>query len=234
MEGDTLINFSSYSALYNTQYLVSRWVSYKLTRENLIQNNRPCEKEVVNNYKIGVLPDKDAFKFHNYITGHLIPINNLCYSYKSNQEGNFITNLTPQDSTFNKSLWRRLEIFTDSLTKFFDTVYITTGCIFDKNIKRTKHNIAIPNYYFKVILGFHNDIPRTIAFLMSNKNCLNPINDFIEPLETIQNISGLEFFSCFDNNKSSLIVEEKSLEFWRHHFQDILTRKPKNQNPTVE
>jgi hypothetical protein len=61
MDGDILVHHTGYSALYNTNYKVSRWIGYKLKKEHLGVENLKTKKN--HTLQILILVNRRILKF---------------------------------------------------------------------------------------------------------------------------------------------------------------------------
>jgi len=118
------------------------------------------------------------FKGTGYDRGHLAAAANHRKSPTVLQETFLLSNICPQHPGLNRKLWKRLEIYTRSLAKHFNAVYVCSGPLYLPKQKDDKlvveyqllgtHHIAVPTHFFKIILmesqdwletfNFHNNI----------------------------------------------------------------------------
>lgn len=214
MEGDTLVHYTGYSALYNKKYWVSRWTSYKLDK---IRLNQLYIKETIPKKDMGIhFPDSmndNPFLEDPFHTGHLVPFRHMNYSDESWFEVNYFSNLTPQNKKLNEGKWKTLENKTSVLAKKFDSVFIITGPIFNKKIKRTAFGVAIPDRYFKVILLKAGDRFYAIGFEFHNKKCSKKLIKYSKSISKIEKLTGLTFFNDLKISYLDELKKDDKFEF---------------------
>jgi endonuclease G len=65
-----------------------------------------------------------------YDRGHLVPAADILGSQEAMNQTFYLSNMSPQDPSFNRGYWALFEKFVRSLRNHFDDVYIVTGPLF--------------------------------------------------------------------------------------------------------
>ena len=91
----------------------------------------------------------------------------------------YMTNIGVQYSNFNRGLWKELENYERTLTIQNDSIYSTTGLVFDKITA-----FAVPFYFFKIIYYFKENKWQNECYLMQNK--IYSIRQNIQDFKTTQ------------------------------------------------
>jgi|GEM_PF-4080471 len=228
MEGDTLVHHKGYSALFNTNYKVSRWIAYTLKKEHLGFDKCENPKDFKADPKIIMQNEihiddfvKNEFSLENYEIGHLAKYCHLNYDNIVRREANYFTNLTPQNSNNNRSLWNKAEKFTERVVDSFNDVNIINGCIFD-SIPNIKSNvIPKPDKYFMILQVKYKNDYNYIAFIIPNEE--NEVSFFLDDFRTsiyeIENKTKLYFFPNVDKKIQEKIKSEKNSNFWDDFFR---------------
>ena len=102
-----------------------------------------------------------------------------------------MANMSPQHCRFNRGVWLSLEHLSRAWAKKYNSVYITSGAIFDKNddgnrdldseanrmeSRNGKSRVAVPTDYYKVMLRQTADGQwHSIAFLLPHNNNKNGV-----------------------------------------------------------
>jgi endonuclease G len=71
----------------------------------------------------------------------------------------------------------------------------------DKKIGTEK--VSVPRYFYKIVLAKSANEHKAIAFLVPNEDSDNSIYDFVVPIETLEKMTGIDFFPNLKNLKSS-------------------------------
>jgi len=84
-----------------------------------------------------------------YDRGHLAPDDDFRFDSIAQAESMLYTNAAPQVKSFNRGLWRMVENYTRKVALQYDSVFVTTGCIYsDKKLGK----LSIPDYYYKILV----------------------------------------------------------------------------------
>ena len=96
--------------------------------------------------------DSDAFNT-SWNRGHLCPSHAMSHTSFSKHTTYTMANVAPQEGYFNQHPWQELEQSVFDWIKDHKALYIITGVAYKDRSKarRTFDNIAVPDYYFKVV-----------------------------------------------------------------------------------
>ena len=119
------------------------------------------------------------------------------------------TNMTPQNYRFNGEIWASLESKVRGYAKTADTLYVVTGCLFDKSVRTSGNSsgfyVKIPTHYFKALLYRGQSTYATQGFMaagfllphdegIADKNCL----DYICTIDQLEKDTGIDFFPALE------------------------------------
>ena len=189
------ISHSAFSLGYSEEHEQAAWVSYLLSR--LHQKN---SFERRNNFKEDpLLPTGSAssadYTNSGYDRGHLAPAGDLDFRKEALAESFYMSNVSPQHPSFNRGGWRVLEEQVRLWASREDSLLLVTGPVLQPGLKRIGENkVSIPNYFFKIILDARPPEIKMIGFLMPNRSIRKNLVDYVVPLDSIEEISGLDFF----------------------------------------
>ena len=111
-----------------------------------------------------------------YDRGHLSPAGNYIENQVEMDESFYMSNISPQDPSFNRGIWKRLENYERELAVEKDTIYVITGGILKGDLKTIGDNeVAVPEYFFKI---FYND-SFILCFLIKNEKSSVSIISFL-------------------------------------------------------
>ena len=158
----------------------------------------------------------DGFGFDR---GHLAPSADFRWSATALSESYFYSNMTPQRPEFNRESWAELEGLlrkvVDQEKKMF---YILTGPVLNDSlpvIERSVDQLRIPEYYYKIIVDLSDSTPRGMAFLMPNKKCENRLSSYVVTIDSIEKITGLDFFPQIDDQLEEKIESHSDFNAWK-------------------
>lgn len=151
-------------------------------------------------------------------------------------QGSRMSNIAPQHAkTINRSpgLWFQLErwIQDDLVVANNKEVWVYAGCIvFDtRNIEGVGKNdsIVVPNMFYKVVIMESQDQnkPHVLAFLFPhfrNKDDLkeNSIHGYLVPIDYIEAITGLDFFSKIDEADQKEFESKVVIDSWEQYIDN--------------
>ncbi len=188
-----VINHDAYSFSYAEPYEQAEWVAYTLTKDDL--SNRDFKRPLFTE-------DKDVksgsaswrnYKQSGYDKGHLCPAGDRKKNYKMFEETFLTSNIAPQLHHFNDGVWNRLEQKVRYWATKYDGLYVVTGGVLSENLKTIgKENVAVPNYFYKVLMTKKGD--KMIGFLVPHAVSDRPLYEFVVDVDTIEKLTGIDFF----------------------------------------
>ncbi len=96
----------------------------------------------------------------------------------------FTSNISPQEHDFNSGIWNRIEQKTRYWAEKYNDIYVVTGGILkDSDKKIGTEKVAVPKYFYKIILAKSGKEHKAIAFLIPNEDSDKSLYDFVVPLK---------------------------------------------------
>lgn len=161
-----------------------------------------------------------------YDKGHMCSSGERTQSREMNEQTFFYSNMSPQKSDLNQGIWNQLELFERTWAqKAGDTLYICCGGAITNNqpIIRYSNDLAIPKYYFKVILRKRGaNTWNAIGFWFENKDYsdrdkayfLSQLNTLMKSVDEIEALTGLDFFYALPADIQTRVEAEKNKGDW--------------------
>lgn len=212
-EGE-IIRHKYYTLSYNEDHEQATWVHYKLD-PNFLKGTTPR----INSFK----PDpyvstKSAelsdYKRSGYDRGHLAPAGDMIYCRESMIESFYMSNMSPQDPSFNRGIWRKLEETIREWGKRSQIFISTAGVLNIENLGSIGGNkVTIPAKYYKVIYSSKNN--SMIGFLLPNRGSSDEIKSFVVSVDSIELITGIDFFHELPDEIENRLESKINLEDWR-------------------
>lgn len=138
--------------------------------------------------------------------GHQIPSADRLATRAANVSTFVPTNMTPQEYNFNAGIWANLEGRVRNYASQSDTLYVVTGCLFEKSQRTSGNNsgfyVKVPTHYFKALLyKGSNSATVTDGYMaagfilphdasIANGNCM----DYICSISELEEQTGIDFF----------------------------------------
>jgi endonuclease G len=226
---------------FDCEYKMAAWTFHILSPDSIFERNKRTNNfNMDNSISCGTAKETDYFlktenednkvkyKSMGFDRGHLVPSADLCWSLEAMRETYYYSNITPQRPEFNQKSWASLESLVRTIVdEENNPLYILTGPVLNRALEvnyESENKIKIPNFHYKIIVDLSMDHPRGMAFLMPNKKCDLPPSNYVVSIDSIERLTGLDFFSLI-NDTLELKIESKS---------DFFAWKIKSSNHNVE
>jgi endonuclease G, mitochondrial len=222
IENEIRINKAGYSISYNCHFNIANWVAWELTAEE----TKPKVRRK-NHFKPD--PELDSCRVmpgdyarSGFDKGHLAPSADMCWSLQAMEESFYMTNMAPQKPRFNRGIWKRLEDQTRDWAVENNSVYIVTGPILREGLPTIGHNlISVPEFFYRVIVVVREPEVKGIAFIMANKRLTGALTDFAVSIDSVETLSGIDFFSSFPDGLEVNIEQSFNPADWLWNGKEL-------------
>lgn len=212
---DDIIKYKAFSLSYNEEYEQAEWVAYVLTcsetkgKIKRTDNFREDERIMT-----GSASDHD-YKRSGYDRGHLMPAADNSWDLTAMKESFLYSNMSPQEPSFNRGIWKELEEQVRDWACTFDSIYVVTGPIFTDNMKRIGPNkVAVPPYYFKALLYYSSNKTEAIAFILPNEKNNKEIYQYVVTIDSLESQINFDLFYKLNDEFENAIESRYNLNFW--------------------
>lgn len=226
--GDSVM---TYCLQYDAQKYHSKWVAFRfdgITAKKVVGRSGEFQDDpaLTTDLYIG------SNSYWGYDRGHLCASEDRVYSTQANSNTFYMSNMSPQISSFNQGYWVTLEGQIQKLGRdrtFCDTLYVVKGgTIRDGQIKTyverpNGKNVAVPKYYFVALLKVKNNQYSSIGFWLEHKEVnysyekQAPLSVFKETVVTIDDLeqkTGFDFFHNLPDNIETPVEKLKEPAAW--------------------
>ncbi len=136
-------------------------------------------------------------------------------SEQANRESFLMSNMSPQLPSFNRGIWADLESWVRDQAELHNTVYVVTGAVFVNSLGTLGSNeVTIPGYFYKALLRFDGTKAKTIGFLLPHVGATGRIEDYVVPVNTIETLTGLDFYPELSNSVENRVESQYALRKW--------------------
>ena len=158
-----------------------------------------------------------AYDGFGYDRGHLAPSADFRWSAKALAESFYYSNMSPQKPDFNRLSWAKLEdLFRAYVDLYQAELIVTTGPILSDKLPKMERainkNLSIPEYYFKAVVDLKNK--RAIGFIMPNKLCELPLENYAVSVDSIESVTQLNLFSGIVDSTQTRIETQTDFLPW--------------------
>jgi endonuclease G, mitochondrial len=212
--GET-INHTAISLSYDEENEQAYWVSYRLTADMLGGSNKRSNKFKEDPKVSTQSASPTDYRLSGYDRGHLAPAGDFTTSGTAMEESFYMSNMSPQVPAFNRGIWKKLEDQVRYWAKANEEIYIICGpVVTEKELTLGQNKVAVPQYFYKVVLDIHPPEYKAIAFLLKNEKSSRPLLDFAITVDSLERFTGLDFFPMLPDTLEYRLENMKNHEIW--------------------
>jgi endonuclease G len=213
-----IITHAAYTLEYNETHEQASWVAYVLTKEKTVRVAERTNKFLSDPMVKTGSADNGDYAKSGYDRGHLAPAADMGWSAKTMAESFYFSNMSPQVPAFNRGIWKRTEELVRTWAIAYDSLYIVTGPVLNGKLPSIGANqVSIPQYYYKVILDYHQPEVKAIGIIMPNAPSFYPIQHFAVSVDSVEHLTGIDFFPLLSDVEESKLEEKLCIPCW--HWQ---------------
>lgn len=222
---DHIIEHTGYTLCFVPQYEQASWVAYVL-RGNQLQS---AHFDRTNQFMTDPLAkphsaDDDDYNGSGYDRGHLASAEDMSWSETTMRESFYYSNMSPQVPAFNRGVWKRLEELVRYWSSAYDSIYVVTGPVLSNGLPTIGHdNVAVPQYYYKVILEYNPQGVQGIGFVLPNQASAATLKSFAVSIDSVEHLTGLDFFPKLPDDVEEKVESNLNVDDW------LWTRKKARQ-----
>tara|TARA_R110001592_G_scaffold23456_1_gene91931 strand:+ start:43989 stop:44933 length:945 start_codon:yes stop_codon:yes gene_type:complete len=212
-----LVHHQNYSLAYSEEHEQALWVFYELDRNEthaIAKRKDDFREDPMVRTGSASLAD---YRSSGYDRGHLAPAADMAFSEEAISESFYMSNMSPQEPSFNRGIWKNLEAQFREWAAADGSLYIVTGPVLVPGLAKMGDNqVSIPNFYYKVALDFDADELGAIAFLLPNQKLDLELESFVVSIDSLESITGIDFFAGLDDDLEAKFEATKgNFTFWK-------------------
>lgn len=210
-----IVKHNYFTLSYHEKSEQAEWVAYELKKDFIRKNNfkRPF---FVDDPKVKTSSaDWRNFKNSGYDKGHLCPAGDMQFNINAYNDTFYTSNVSPQLRAFNGGIWNRLEQKVRYWAEIYDGVYVVTGGVLNTSLNTIgREQVAVPDFFYKIVLNRSKGNFKVIAFLMPNKKSEKPLYDFVVSVDSIEKMTGIDFFPALDDKIENDLEKRTDYKSW--------------------
>jgi endonuclease G len=210
-----IIKHDNYTLSYKEEYEQAEWVAYELKKGRY--GNQDYQRPFfIEDPKVKTgSADWRNYKNSGYDKGHLCAAGDMKFSKAAFEETFYTSNISPQDREFNSGIWNRLEQKTRYWANKYDGIYVVTGGVLKDNLETIgKEDVAVPDYFYKVLLNKNNGNYKMIAFLMPNEDSEKGLYEFVVSVDEVEKLTGINFFPKLEDSIENQLEKSSDYKDW--------------------
>lgn len=211
-----VIERDNYTLSYNEKFEQANWVAYELTREEVLGSTaRKDSFKADSSISTGSASLLD-YKGSGYDRGHLAPAADMKMSSSSMSDSFYMSNMSPQDPGFNRGIWSKLESYVRTWAVENEAIYIVTGPVLTKNNypRIGTNEVAVPEYYYKVILDYTGDQVKAIGFILPNEKSSRSLIEYAVTIDDVEGLTGIDFYPLLDDSIENTLESSLDVSLW--------------------
>lgn len=214
---ETIIERPYYTIRYSEPHEQAIWVAYKLSADSLKQKTYERKDDFREDPRVRTKSASLAdYKGSGYDRGHLAPAADFSYDEFALSQSFYMSNMSPQNPSFNRGIWKKLEEQVRDWAMENDNIYVVTGPVLSDGLTTIgKNEVAIPKYYYKIVLDVQKPEIKAIAFLMKNEGSKAELSSFVVTIDSVEQLTGLDFFPSMPDDMERMLESSKSTTGWK-------------------
>ncbi len=211
----SIVKHKYYTLSYNEKYEQAEWVAHHLKNEQIVSTTikRPYFEQDPK-VKTGSADWKN-FKNSGYTKGHLLPAADRKFSKEAYYETFLTSNVSPQVYDFNAGVWNRLEQKTRYWAQKYEELYVITGGILSNQLKTIGYeDVAVPKYFYKILLDYTKPEIKAIAFLIPHEKSNKALYEFVVSIDKIESLTGIDFFPALPDGIENDLEKSSDYKGW--------------------
>ncbi len=193
---EVVIDHDFFKLSYSEDHEQAEWVAYELKGPQLGSFAFERRSSFRKDPKVPTESASPSDYTHSgYDRGHLAPAADMAYSGEAMRRSFYMSNVSPQQPSFNRGIWKELEEQTRDWAKGSGHLYVVTGPVLrTKGQKRLKNKVLAPSLFYKILLDLRMPNPKAVAFLMPNEGSDKRLEEYMVSIDSVENLTGIDFF----------------------------------------
>lgn len=211
-----VVYHQNYILQYNETYEQPDWVFYELTSFEVLNGSY----DRTDNFRSDPLilagsASLDDYRGSGYDRGHLAPAGDMAFSHTAMSESFYLSNMSPQNPSFNRGRWKRLESLVRNWAVDNKGVYVVTaGDLTEVESTIGLNKVGVPSYYYKVILDYEEPQIKAIAFYLPNEKGTRDIQDYAVSIDYVEERTGIDFFYALPDSVENTLESTYDVTQW--------------------
>ncbi len=203
---EEVIHHFAYDLVYNEIHEQAQWVAYTLKPESLVKRCSRTDDFRIDPLVSSGTADVNDYRGSGYDRGHLVPAGDMVWSTTAMTESFFFSNISPQNPSFNRGIWKKLEELMRTWAKDADSLCIVTGPLLTEGLPTLGGNaVSIPKAYFKVILRFKGAQMKGIGFVLPNLRSTQSLKTYALSIDSVESLTGIDFFAGLSDDTENQV-----------------------------
>lgn len=210
-----ILEREGYAAGYDPGVKQPRWVSYRLTREEVLSKAAPRVDQFRPDPDVKSEVSPEDYSGSGYDKGHMAPAADMHWSTNAMLQSFLMSNMSPQTPWTNRRIWARIEAWTRAVAVQEESVVVVSGPVMTNPAPAVIGGgaIPVPDAFFKVV---YDETPpcRMTAFIVPNHGAGTNIFDCACSVLDVERATGLFFFGALPDAEHAALKASRDPETW--------------------
>ncbi len=213
---DAVVEHTNYTLQYDERFEQADWVAYELTADEAEGTVKRGNSFREDPYVLTGSAELSDYKKSGFDRGHLAPAGDMKFSPDAMSESFYMSNMSPQRPGFNRGIWKELEEMVRKWAEENGSLYVVTGPVLNKPYYPVigENKVAVPEFYYKVLLDYTEPEIKGIGFILPNKKCEDPLGDYAVPIDRVEEVTGIDFYPKLPDGEEDRIEGNIDLSLW--------------------
>lgn len=193
---DLIVTREYYTLSYSEYHEQAEWVAYELTRNEVLG-----QFERTDNFRADPAVSTGSasladYRGSGYDRGHLAPAADMKISDLAMRDSFYMSNMSPQDPSFNRGIWKKLEAIVRQMAYDNGAIHVVTGPVLNRGNFQTigPNRVSVPEFYYKIILDYREPELKAIGFILPNEKSSISLNSFAVTVDEVERVTGIDFY----------------------------------------
>ena len=212
-----LVEYKAFTLAYDEQHEQAAWVAYRLGAQGKARRHERYDRFMADNKISTGSATPDDYSNSGYDRGHLAPAADFATDKEAMKESFYMSNMSPQEPSFNRGIWSKLENKIRDWAEENEDVWVITGPVLlnQKRLQKIGENkISVPRFYYKVVLDAREPEIKMIGFVMKNEGSSKALHNFVVMVDSIETLTGLNFFPMLPDELEDELEGKVSTVEW--------------------
>lgn len=214
---EEIIRHTAFTLCYCEKEEQAKWVAYRLTAEMCSGKGEARSDNFREDPDVrthSAVPDD--YKKSGYDRGHLCPAGDMAWSRLAMSESFLMSNMSPQLPAFNRGIWKNLESEVRRWAIDNKEIYVVTAGVPEEGLPVIGANkVAVPRYYYKVILDVHPPEYKAIGFILPNAAGRDPLSAYAVTIDSVERLTGIDFFPALPDSLERALEAHVDPGLWK-------------------
>lgn len=214
--GEQIIKHTGYTLSYNEEFEVPSYVAYELTRDEVLGGEERSDSFKADPTVRTGSAELDDYRGSGYDRGHMAPAADFKWSEEAMKDTFYLSNMCPQDTSFNRGIWADLEAVIRTMAYDNDRIYVVTGPVLTDGPYETigDNEVAVPKNFYKVVLDYTDPGIKAIGFILPNENSDRSLQSFAVTVDEVEEMTGIDFYPALPDDEEEVLESQIDITDW--------------------